>query len=232
VFIELTEALDCPVCQKHLGLVAFVRELRERRVLEGHLGCPECLAEFPIREGGIDLTGLEEEAGNDMSADAGVAVDCPDERAIQIAALLGVQEHSGARLLLDEGLAACATAVVGWGERIEVLTLQPALVSDDASEDPLDGESPGDAEASFRSAPGVTPLAGAPHACWPIRPHALRGVALLGGSPERLREAERVLARDGRLVVLEPVSAVLDGVAELGFEILAAEARALVGARR
>lgn len=225
MFIELTEALDCPVCKEQLGLVAFVKELHQRRVLEGHLGCPECLAEFPIREGAIDLAELDEESGPDTSADPGAAADCPDERAMQVAALLGVQEHPGARLLLDEGLAACATAVVGWGERIEVLMLQPARPSVGAP-----GHR-GDAEV-LGSAPGVTPLAGAPHACWPIRPHALRGVALLGGSPERLCEAERVLAREGRLVVLEPVSAVLDGVAELGFEILAAEARALVGARR
>ena len=229
MFIELTEVLDCPLCRNELGLVAFVDELQERRVLEGHLGCPECRAEYPIRGGGIDLSGLED--GSDPSDESGVSpsdessagpggpaptVGCNDERAMQVAALLGVRERAGARLLVDESLAACAPAMVGWGERIEILTLVPVLAS----------------EGPFGSGPGVTPVAGATHARWPIRPHALRGVALLGGSPDRLREAERVLTRGGRLAVLEPAPDVLDAINDCDFEILAVEARALAGARR
>jgi uncharacterized protein YbaR (Trm112 family) len=222
LFIELTEALDCPICRDEFGLVAFVDELQERRVLEGHLGCPECKAEYPIQGGGIDLSGLEDRSDTSRESDASLVdelaptAECPDERAMEVAALLGVRERAGARLLLDEGLAACAAVMVGWGERIEILTLVHAL----ASEGPLG------------SGPGVTPVAGATPAGWPIRPHALRGVALLGGSPDRLREAERVLTRGGRLTVLEPTPEVLDAIDDCDFEILAAEARALVGTRR
>ena len=82
---------------------------------------------------------------------------------MQVAALLGVQERADARMLLDEGLAACAEPVAGWGERVEVL----ALVSDLGATEPR---------------PGVTPIAGASRTPWPFRPRSLQGVAMLGGS--------------------------------------------------
>ena len=214
MFIELAEALDCPECQGEVGLVAFVRDLQDRRVVEGHLGCPQCGVEYAIRGGAIDLGRDRGESSDSRRPAPATAGDpCPQERAMQVAALLGVQERADARMLLDEGLAACAEPVAGWGERVEVL----ALVSDPAATEPR---------------PGVTPIAGASRTPWPFRPRSLQGVAMLGGSPERLGEAERILAPGGRLAVFEPEPEVLEAIEGLDFEIQAAEAFALVATRR
>lgn len=230
MFIELAEALDCPDCQGEVGLVAFVKDLQDRRVVEGHLGCPQCGVEYAIRGGAIDL-GHDRGGSSDSTRPApAIAGDpCPQERAMQVAALLGVQERADARMLLDEGLAACAEPVAGWGERVEVLALlsdQPPGVSgtphDPAPTDP----------AATEPRPGVTPIAGASRTPWPFRPRALHGVAMLGGSPERLGEAERILAPGGRLAVFEPEPEVLEAIEGLDFEIHAAEALALVATRR
>lgn len=220
MFIELAEALDCPGCQAELGLVAFVGELRDRRVVEGHLGCPQCGVEYSITGGAIDLRpGASDRTEQGPSAAAASPADpCPPERAVQVAALLGVQDRTDARILLDEGLAACAEPVAGWGERLELLFLapQPAARSRPAHE-PI---------------PGITPIAGASDLPWPFRPRALQGIALLGGSAERLAEASRVLAPGGRLAVLEPEAELLDAIDESDFEVHAAEALALVATRR
>jgi uncharacterized protein YbaR (Trm112 family) len=226
VFIELAEALDCPDCQAALGLVAFVGDLQDRRVVEGHLGCPQCGVEYPIVGGAIDLrreASDSAEPGPSASA-ATSAHPCPPERAMQVAALLGVQERAGARLLLDEGLAACAEPVAGWGERLEILFLAP--------ESFLPADSPGDSRPRpHEPLAGVTPMAGASGLPWPFRPRALHGIALLGGSAERLAEAERVLAPGGRLAVFDPAEDVLEAIREGGFEVHAAEALALVATR-
>lgn len=242
MFIELAEALDCPDCQAEFGLVAFVGDLEERRVIEGHLGCPQCGIEYPIHGGAIDLrrdprvaaeSGLADESGltddsrvADESNEPGetpasriLAQPCTQERALQVAALLGVRERSDARVLLDESLAACAGPVASWGERLEVL----ALVADSPG---------GGAIGPAEPVPGVTPIAGVTRIPWPFRPHALQGVALVGGSLERLTEVERILAPGGRLAVFEPVSDVLAAVEGLTFEIHAAESLALVATRR
>jgi hypothetical protein len=138
---------------------------------------------------------------------------------MQVAALLGVQERADARMLLDESLAACAAPVAGWGERLEVL----ALVA---------GSPGGGVAGPAEPVPGVTPIAGVAGIPWPFRPHVLHGVALVGGSTERLAEAERILAPGGRLAVFEPVADVLEAIEGRDFEIHAAEALALIATRR
>jgi uncharacterized protein YbaR (Trm112 family) len=219
VFIELAEALDCPDCQAEVGLVAFVGDLQERRVVEGHLGCPQCGLEYPIHGGALDLrrgARVSDDSG-ERSEDPtmpGPVEPCAQERAMQVAALLGVRERADARMLLDEALATCAGPVASWGERLEVLALAP------------------DSPPPLEAVPGVTPIVGVTGVPWPFRPGALHGVALLGGSPARLAEAERILAPGGRLAVFEPVAAVLEDVVGLDFEIHAAESLALVATRR
>lgn len=134
---------------------------------------------------------------------------------MQVAALLGVRERPDARMLLDEGLAACAERIAEMGERLEVMSLVPDLDS-----------GPG------TPVPGVTPIAGATGLPWPFRARALHGIALLGGSTERLAEASRLLTTGGRLAVFEPAAEVLQAMREEEFEVHAAEALALVATRR
>lgn len=225
MFIELTEALDCPDCREGLGLVAFIDRLDDRRVVEGHLGCPACEAEYRIYGGAIELAARP--PGPDDSAQADPDETPPaaprpegagaSERALHIAALLGLRERKGSRVLLGEGLGPAAPAVVEFGEQVEILVLT----------DPSDPEADADAPS-----PSITPIWGARPDAWPTRAGALNGVALLGGTPEGVHEAERALRPGGRLVVLEPASDAADLVRELDFELLADEPQALVAERR
>jgi hypothetical protein len=133
---------------------------------------------------------------------------------MQVGALLGVRERPGSRMLLDEGLAECAESVASWGERLEILTLAPSEI---LPREPVSG---------------VTPITGASDVPWPFRPRALHGVALLGGSVERLSEASRLLVSGGRLAVFEPAQEVVEAVSAEDFEVHAAEALAMVATRR
>ena len=53
--ILLTDRLACPRCGPEFGLVLLAHEVRDRRVLEGDLGCPNCREAYPVREGFADL---------------------------------------------------------------------------------------------------------------------------------------------------------------------------------
>jgi uncharacterized protein YbaR (Trm112 family) len=53
--ILLTDRLACPRCGPEFGLVLLAHEVRDRRVLEGDLGCPNCREVYPVREGFADL---------------------------------------------------------------------------------------------------------------------------------------------------------------------------------
>jgi len=51
MFIELVDLLRCPVPHDETWLVATVERMRDRAILDGVLGCPICLAEYPVRAG-------------------------------------------------------------------------------------------------------------------------------------------------------------------------------------
>lgn len=224
MFIELAEALDCPDCREGFGLVAFVREMEGRRVVEGRLGCPQCEIEVSIRGGGVDFRppadrGAEpDEGGEGADFDSGGEPEdeaAGGDRAVRVAALLGLHERPAGVHLLGPGLADSAAPVAGMAEKIEILALLPPGR-------PLSGPSVRDR---------VTPLAGVSGA-WPVRVRHLRGVALLGASPREVREAERALASEGRLVVLRPADGVVGAIEGGAFEVLAAEPAAVVASRR
>jgi hypothetical protein len=59
VFIELIDLLRCVNAHEDTWLVASFREVTDRFVLEGTLGCPVCSAEYEISRGVADFTGGE-----------------------------------------------------------------------------------------------------------------------------------------------------------------------------
>jgi uncharacterized protein YbaR (Trm112 family) len=51
MFTPLVDILRCPNAHDETWLVASIDRSEERDIREGTLGCPICLAEYPIREG-------------------------------------------------------------------------------------------------------------------------------------------------------------------------------------
>ena len=56
MFIEMIDLLRCVKAHDDTWLVASFREITNRFVLEGTLGCPACSAEYPIQSGVADFT--------------------------------------------------------------------------------------------------------------------------------------------------------------------------------
>jgi uncharacterized protein YbaR (Trm112 family) len=49
--IELVDILRCPNPHDDTWLVATVEHMADRHIVDGTLGCPKCLAEYPVRDG-------------------------------------------------------------------------------------------------------------------------------------------------------------------------------------
>jgi uncharacterized protein YbaR (Trm112 family) len=66
VLLELTEILRCPRDHEESFVVCVTHRTEGRQVMRGVVGCPVCLAEFPIRDGELDFT-----AGGSGGAESG-----------------------------------------------------------------------------------------------------------------------------------------------------------------
>src|SRR5437868_5022464 len=51
MFIPLVDILRCIRPHEDTWLVASIERAEERDIIEGTLGCPSCLAEYPVRDG-------------------------------------------------------------------------------------------------------------------------------------------------------------------------------------
>lgn len=191
--IVLTDVLACPRCGPEFGLIVQADALHDRRVVSGRLGCANCREEYPIHEGVADL---RVGAGPQVTqAPAGASLE---ERALRVAALLGVGEGEG------------VVVVVG-GE--------PELVAE------MDRLLP---NAQLLGAAARPPAGSVMRlqdwilhgSALPLRSRSARGVALLSGGDALLDEAARVLAPGAR-VVLDPASAeVVSELVARGLEVL------------
>lgn len=56
VFIELIDLLRCVNAHEDTWLVASLRTVSNRFVLDATLGCPSCSAQYPVTEGIVDFT--------------------------------------------------------------------------------------------------------------------------------------------------------------------------------
>lgn len=241
MLLDLSELFVCPRCRPTQGLVVLVDEIRDRRVVRGRLGCPRCEARYPVEGGTIrlDVDAEPEAAGpgaprGEEAADRGpgtAAEDRPEpsgaalfrgasesEAGLRLGALLGLPEAEGPFLLFP-GLGALALPLAEAAEGEEVLALDA----------PPDAADRGAAEGAGRR---VVRVVGADPADLPLFPGRVGGAALTGGPPGAVGEAVRTVREGGRLVVVEPDPEVADAVADLPVEVVAREARALVGVRR
>lgn len=226
--IALSDLLTCPRCGPAHGLVLLPAEVRDRRVVSGVLGCPNCRERYPVERGVADLRGgagpVAEGPGDERTMAgrtmAGRTVADADpqggdrsgpsgsdgEAAVRLAALLGLSEAGG--VVLIAGPAAVH------GARVAEVASGTTVVTTAES-----GPVPG---VVSRLRIGVT---------LPLRTGSLRGVALTGSRAQLLEEGARLLAPAGRLV-LDPAPADAGGrVAAAGLRTLAEEGRMLVAGR-
>jgi uncharacterized protein YbaR (Trm112 family) len=169
MFIELVDALRCPLPHEESWLVAAATRMEARHFVEGTLGCPVCGAEYPIRDGVVDFR----RRGGSLPArlPRGDA-----ERAMRLAALLGLSDAQGFAVLLGEwGADAAALATL-----VEL----PLLLVD-----PPDGVT-GEAGISVVRCDGLLPLA----------PGAARAMAIDAGDAARVASAVRATRPKGRIV--------------------------------
>lgn len=93
MFIELVDALRCPVAHEESWLVAAAVRMEARHIVHGTLGCPVCAAEYPIRDGVVDM---RRAPGRAPAAHAASSAD----DAMRIAALLDLSDAQGFAVLL------------------------------------------------------------------------------------------------------------------------------------
>src|SRR5215213_6749781 len=83
MFIPLVDILRCVKPHEETWLVASIGRAENRYIIEGTLGCPICLAEYPIRGGVVHFTANETYAPD---------VPASEEEAVRIAAALDLTE--------------------------------------------------------------------------------------------------------------------------------------------
>ncbi len=88
---DLLQHLRCPVPHEDSWLVATALIARDRRIIEGTLGCPVCHAEYAIHDGVVAFP------GESVPGDPGVVEGVGD--ADRLGALLGFSERGGLHVL-------------------------------------------------------------------------------------------------------------------------------------
>ena len=201
MFIELVDALRCPVSHEESWLVASATQTDARHIVDGLLGCPVCQAEYPIRQGVADFRRATQ---GEMRAAGEASPSSEDERtrveglqqgecvaphvrmpprraadpalAMRLAAFLGLADASGFAVLVG-----------AWGAQapaLRELVETPLLLVDPPTD--VQGE-PG---ISVIRTDGDIPLAAG----------SARGVAIDRVPPARLASAIRVARAGARIV--------------------------------
>lgn len=220
--ILLTDRLACPRCGPEFGLVLLAHEVRDRRVLEGDLGCPNCREVYPVREGFADLRppprtplGSRQVAGEgaataDEEGGTGHAAGPAAEEVLRLGALLGVTEGPG-MLLLKGPAAGHGKALAELIGQVEVVVMDPAL--HEAKEEE-----------------GVSRVLGRGRI--PFYSGSFRGVVLSGDVGEMdVEEGCRVVAPLSRLVILGAGPEMTARVRALGLSVLLEQAGILAAVR-
>jgi uncharacterized protein YbaR (Trm112 family) len=205
VFFELTDVLTCPKCGPAHGLVLLVKEVEERRVRSGWLGCANCRRDYPVVEGIADL---RLEPGASQPGRGRVE---EEELAVKILALSGLAGERGP-LLLGEGLEHAAAGIADLAPELEVIAVAPT-------------------PERLTAGPGVSGVAC--DTGLPVAEQKLRCVAIAsGGASEVVAAAARCVGTGGRLLMFD---AAPEDVAEAergGFTVLAAEGATAVAERK
>ena len=196
MFIELVDALRCPVPHEESWLVASATRMDARHIVEGLLGCPVCHAQYPIRRGVVDFRRApSSDVAPASSAPRGDATD-----AMRLAAFLELSDARGFAVLLDEW-GAHASALRELVETPLVVVDPPAGVEGEPGISVLlsDGPLPLAAGAARATAIGNTGAARATDAVRITR----AGGRLLAAAAMPLPAGVRELARDATLWVGE-----------------------------
>jgi uncharacterized protein YbaR (Trm112 family) len=171
MFIELVDALRCPVAHEESWLVASATRMEARHIVEGMLGCPVCHGEYPVTRGVVDF---RRAPTTPRTSGGGQRRDGAE--AMRLAAFLGLADAIGFAVLLDE-----------WGAHapaLRELVETPLILVDPPSG--VEGE------------PGISVLLS--DGPIPLATGAARGTAISGRAPHRATEAVRVTRSGGRLV--------------------------------
>lgn len=202
--ILLTDQLTCPRCGPEFGLILLADQIADRRVRSGRLGCANCRASYPIREGVADLAseGQGLAAATELSAD--------EERPTRTAALLGVTGPNASVLVVErDGAVASEMA-----ELLPEVHLLSAVTRSMA--DPAEGR--GGVVSRFRVGSRI-----------PLRQGAVRGAAVLGvEAMALLPELARVVAPGGRIVVEPADESLAEACEKSGLAVLLQEAGVVV----
>jgi len=208
VHLLLTDRLTCPRCGPDFGLILRADRMEDRIVLDGVLGCPNCRDVYPVHDGFGDLrapprtTAAEGRAGDPREVDSAETQ--------RLAALMGVPEGPGTLALVGH-LARHAPGLAGIIDGVEIVA--------------VDGDMRG-----WPETPHVSRIVSRPGL--PFYGGTLRAVGVDGTlGTAWIREAARVTARLGRVVVTDAVPDTADVLGEAGFTILASEAGTIVAAR-
>ncbi len=233
----LVDHLVCPRCGPPNGLILLAHEVRDRRVLEGEFGCPNCRDRFPVAGGFGDFrppprgvgpegggAGCEGGAGGqagtadeaavagraDEEDSAAVARDGSDGdavRALRLAAALGVTQGPG--LIVVPG--SCRDEAAGLARLvrgIEVLVVGWGGRGVAA-----------DDVSAFVTGPRL-----------PLRDGAVRGVVADGeGGEGWWDEGRRVLMPGGRIVITRATDKARDWVRGAGLGVVLDERGMLAG---
>ena len=95
MYIELVDALRCPVLHEETWLVASTTRMEARHIVTGTLGCPVCLAEYPIVDGVVDFRGVRAVA-------LPAAEPHAPNAAMRVAAMLDLTDATGFAVLLGQ----------------------------------------------------------------------------------------------------------------------------------
>jgi hypothetical protein len=187
MFIELVDALRCPVPHEESWLVASSTRMEARYIVDGVLGCPVCHAQYAVRSGVADF---RREPPLPLRAEPDPFLRGDASTAMRLAAFLGLSDAAGFVVLLDE-----------WGAQasaLRELVETPIMLVD-----PPEGRE-GEPGISVVLSDGVPPLAAG----------AARAAAIGSVGPERAAAAVRITRAGGRLVAPATLP-VPDGVREI-----------------
>jgi len=194
--LELVELLRCPNPHAPSVLVVSSDKTSARYVMQGVLGCPECGAEYPIRDG-ISLFGADSpEAARGSTVDP---ANADSELALRVAAQLAMTEGRSVYTL------------VGYSSRV-VLAIRAVVPARLIVINPVGVDAIGDASITLATAPaGVVRTQGR----LPLTRSRMDGLAF-ASQPDAgwLAQAVELLKPGGR-VVAPATGAVPVGVVEL-----------------
>ena len=189
MFIELVDLLRCPRDHEDSWLVAAIHERAGRDIVKGVLGCPVCMAEYPIENGvGIFGEGIPTSAVHAR----GTYDESDDDAAMRCAALLDLFDPGGA-VILGGVWGRVARALLDISRTAILLVAPPPGIL-----------APGDTISSIQVGERL-----------PVAAGSMRGIALdeRTSAPSLVASAARALKAGGRMVV--PVAAALPpGVVE------------------